>query len=132
MGDHGNSGIKSTSEYLWEIYPDALDCGISPEAFWNYSLNEILDIIESYARRTERKRKQKIIEDFVLIKALTLNIATVISGKGDLCNPWDFYPDTFKEEKKEHEQKKLEAELTEYREKRRQWAEEFNRRRQGI
>lgn len=88
--------------------------------------------MESYARQANRKRKQKITDDFVLTKALSLNLATIISGKGDLCNPWDFYPETFKENKEEYERQKLEADLAEYREKRRQWAEEFNRRRRGV
>lgn len=105
---------------------------MTPESFWNYSLNEIIDVMESYARQADRKRKQKIADDFVLAKALSLNLATIISGKGDLCNPWDFYPETFKENKEEYEQQKLEADLAEYREKRRQWAEEFNRRRRGV
>ena len=105
---------------------------MTPESFWDYSLNEIIDTMESYARQTNRKRKQKIADDFVLVKALSLNLATIISGKDDLCNPWDFYPETFKENKEEYEQQKLEADLAEYRDKRRQWAEEFNRRRRGV
>ena len=105
---------------------------MTPESFWNYSLNEIIDVMESYARQAKRIRKQKIADDFVLTKALSLNLAAIISGKDDLCNPWDFYPKTFRKEKEEYEQQKLEADLAEYREKRRQWAEEFNRRRRGV
>ena len=117
---------------MWEIYPDALDCGILPELFWNSTLNEIMDMMESYVRCKARERKQQINDNFILSKALTLNISTFFSTdkSSELCNPWDFYPQTFKEDKEEYEHQKLEAELAEYRDKRRQWADEFNKRRQ--
>lgn len=59
-----------------------------------------------------------------------LNLSTLFNEKAELCNPWDFYPQTFKEDKENYEHQKLEAELADYRDKRRRWADEFNRRRQ--
>lgn len=115
---------------MWGIYPDALDCGILPELFWNSTLNEIMDMMESYVRCKARERKQQISDNFILSKALTLNISTLFSDRSELCNPWDFYPQTFGEDKKEYEHQELEAKLAEYRNKRRQWADEFNKRRQ--
>lgn len=88
-------------------------------------------MMESYIRCRERERKRQINDNFILSKALTLNFSTLFSDKlSELCNPWDFYPQTFKEDKEEYEHQKLEAELAEYRDKRRQWADEFNKRRQ--
>lgn len=108
-----------------------MDCGIEPDAFWESTLNEIVDMMESYARSKTRERKQKIRDDFVLAKALTFNMSTLLSDeKKEFCNPWDFYPNVFEEDKKLYEHQKLEAELADYRDKRRRWADEFNRRRQ--
>ena len=87
-------------------------------------------MMESYVRCRARDRKQQISDNFILSKALTLNLSTLFNEKAELCNPWDFYPQTFKEDKEDYEQQKLEAQLADYRDKRRQWADEFNRRRQ--
>lgn len=65
------------------------------------------------------------MDNFVLTKAVAMNVGTLISGKGDLCEPWDFYP-MFEE----YEQAKQEKARAEYREGRRRWADEFNKRRQ--
>lgn len=90
-------------------------------------------MMESYVRRKTRERKQQISDNFVLSKALTLNLSTLFSDKSELCNPWDFYPQTFEKDKENYEHQKLEAELADYRDKRRRWADEFNkRRRQGM
>ena len=98
---------------MWAIYPDALDCGIRPELFWDSTLNEIMDMMESYVRCRARDRKQQISDNFILSKALTLNLSTLFNEKAELCNPWDFYPQTFKEDKENYEHQKLEAELAE-------------------
>ena len=87
-------------------------------------------MMESYVRRKTRERKQQISDNFVLSKALTLNLSTLFNDNGELCNPWDFYPQMFEKDKENYEHQKLEAELADYRDKRRRWADEFNKRRQ--
>lgn len=79
-------------------------------------------MMESYVRCRARDRKQQISDNFILSKALTLNLSTLFNEKAELCNPWDFYPQTFKEDKENYEHQKLEAELADYRDKRRRWA----------
>lgn len=76
-------------------------------------------MMESYVRCRARDRKQQISDNFILSKALTLNLSTLFNEKAELCNPWDFYPQTFKEDKENYEHQKLEAELADYRDKRR-------------
>lgn len=110
-----------------------MDCGIRPELFWESSLNEIIDMMESYVRCQERQRKQKLTDDFILAKVSTLNLAAMLAGKNDFCNPWDFYPQMFQKDKEIYEAQTREAQLADYRKRRRQWADEFNRRRnQGM
>ena len=89
-----------------------------------------MDMMESYIRCRARDRKQQISDNFILSKALALNLSTLFSDNTEFCNPWDFYPQTFEKDKEDYEQQKLEAQLADYRDKRRQWADEFNRRRQ--
>ena len=64
-------------------------------------------MMESYVRCRARDRKQQISDNFILSKALTLNLSTLFNEKAELCNPWDFYPQTFKEDKENYEHQKL-------------------------
>ena len=96
-------------------------------------MNEIIDMMESYVRCEERKRKQKISDDFVMTKAYATNLANIIAGKSELCNPWDFYPQLFAEDKDICKEQVQKAEWADYAHRRRQWVQEFNRRReQGM
>ena len=40
------------------LYPLFLDMGYEPSLFWILSLQEINDLMESYARKEERRRKE--------------------------------------------------------------------------
>ena len=51
--------------------------------------------------------------------------------KQDIPHPWEYYPELFSEEQKIYEEKKKEAELEEYKEKRKAYIAEMNRRRHG-
>lgn len=49
--------------------------------------------------------------------------------KQDIPHPWEYYPELFSEEQKIYEEKRKEAELEEYKEKRKAYIAEMNRRR---
>lgn len=46
--------------------------------------------------------------------------------------PWDYYPDLFTQEKQAWEQRQEEDELEAYKERRRQYIAEFNKRRREV
>ena len=122
-----------TSEYLEELYPAAIDVGIPIELFWNSSVNEITDMLDSHSRKTERKRKQKIMDDFLLAEVIAHNMATMLFSENDkkpMEMPWDYYPSLFEKEKEIYEEKLRQIEFEEYKERRREYIAEFNRRRQ--
>lgn len=110
----------------------AIDAGISIEAFWNYSLNEIIDILESISREEKRRRKEKIIDAFIIAEVTAMNLAALFSSdeKIKFPKPWDYYDKIFDEEKEVFKQQELERQLEEYKEKRRAYVAEVNRRRQ--
>lgn len=58
------------TEYIGELYPIALDVGITPTLFWEYSIQEITDIIDSRNRVLEFNRKNEYIRDYYLAKRL--------------------------------------------------------------
>lgn len=88
---------------------------------------ELLDKIRSYGRRMKQEKKQEINMCFLL--------ADIIAGrvfaekKEDIPQPWDYYPELFKEEKNIFEEEKEKQRFEEYKEQRRKYVEEFNRRR---
>lgn len=110
----------------------ALDAGISVDTFWNSSLAEIMDMLDSYAREEKRRRKDKIMDDFIMAEVMAVNIAAMFSTdkNTDTPKPWDYYQKLFAEEKEVYEKQKAERDLEEYKEKRRAYIAEVNRRRQ--
>lgn len=114
------------------IYPDALDAGISPELFWQLSLNEILDLMESRYRAERRERRFRISDIYLLAKITAEYIGISFAGdkyNGEMPHPWDTYPKLFAEDKEEYERKQADASLEDYKQKRKAYAKEFNRRR---
>lgn len=110
----------------------ALDAGIPIDTFWDSSLSEIWDMLESYERRKRQIRKDKILDDFIIAEVTAINLAALLSSdkKIQTPRPWDYYQKIFTEEKEVYEKERAERELEEYKEKRRAYAAEVNRRRQ--
>ncbi|MDO4275875.1 MAG: hypothetical protein Q4D16_19585 [Eubacteriales bacterium] len=111
-----------------------MDAGIPIDLFWESSINEILDMMESRIRVESRKRREKIIDDFKIAEATAINIAILFSEKkNELSKPWDYYTDIFDNDKKYYEEQKRIRDLEEYKKQRQEYIKEFNRRRrQGM
>lgn len=92
---------------LWEVYPRFLDCGYTSSLFWESSLDEIIDLIESHNRiqevkikDEENKIKTNIILNQVLAKQISEFIVLSFPGVDAKPTPLSIYfPDLFKEEK---------------------------------
>lgn len=67
-----------------------------------------------------------------MAEAIAINLVAMLplDTKTDTAKPWDYYQKLFAEEKEAYDQKKAERDLEEYKEKRRAYAAEVNRRRQ--
>ncbi|MDO4647433.1 MAG: hypothetical protein Q4B26_02195 [Eubacteriales bacterium] len=113
-----------TDEIL-DIYEKALDCGISIETFWDSSMAEILDMIESWIRCDKSRRKDTAIMCYVLGR----NIAEQF-GKDPVTPLWKLFPDLFEKEELENEREKT-VDLEEVKHTRQRYAEMFNKRRRG-
>lgn len=102
------------------------------ETFWNCSIAENVDLIESAYRRMQRERKNRISDNCVLAEAIAANVALLFDdSKKPFLKPWDFYPDLFKEEQQAYEKDEEERQWQEYMERRREYNEAFNHRRQA-
>ena len=101
------------------MYPVALDAGITAREFWDMSLMEIFDRVESSRRTREIERKQKISQDFVLAQAIASRITFFFTDEKDrsddmVLEPWDAYPDLFNAEKEQVAEANKVRELEEY------------------
>lgn len=102
------------------MYPYFIDMGYDPSLFWELSLAEISDLIESYARKEEKRRAER--------KAITKDLAMMLYNHATQCSdaiagmmPGNgehkrlslatFYPDLFPEEKAAEEEKKKQDDL---------------------
>lgn len=108
------------------MYHPALDCGIGIESFWNSSIVEIEDEIESHNRVMMSEQKERIYSLFLLSSLINERHPMVDKTSCHLTMPWDYYPSLFEEEKKVYEQIQNGNELEEYKEKRKEYAANWN------
>jgi len=80
-----------------------LDCGISPERFWDLSILEITDIMESSHRTERKKEKQTLMNLHFLARDIGQFTALAIHGDKDIkiMDLWDYFPELFSEENTE-------------------------------
>lgn len=99
-----------------DLFPLALDCGISPERFWELSIPDIIDIMECSQRQEERKVKRELMNLHFLARDIGQFTAVAIQGsdKVEIMELWDFFPDLFGREHEETEKKIQEKQLAEY------------------
>lgn len=97
--------------------------------FWSSSLQEVFDFIESRKRVQEHRKKEKILDIFLLANLIAERHPLTDKTKKELTMPWDYYPELFMEEAKQYTLAKKEAEFEAYKEKRIQYVREFNARR---
>ena len=115
------------TEYIGELYPIALDVGITPALFWDYSIQEITDIIDSRNRVLEFNRKNEYIRDYYLAKSVVEWLAPMLSKDAKPPELWNCAPDyVFEKEKEEIEKKRVEYELELHKERMREFAMRFN------
>lgn len=93
----------------------ALDCGIQATQFWDLSLFEIFDIVESHRRIQTREKKERITEQFTMAEVIANRVGYVFSDpnkrrESDITWPWDYYPELFSEEAEAREKRIAEAE----------------------
>lgn len=94
-------------------------------------MSEILDMIQSCQREERRRRKDKIIDDFIISEVTARNVAAILFSDKEIKTPkpWDYYEKLFSEEKKAMEPLEREIEFAEYQRRRKDYFDELNRRR---
>lgn len=111
------------------LYRTALDCGVSPCEFWEYSPGEVTDIIESFVRKEKNRTKEKLMYNYQLATYIKLFVGSLLSKDIEVPELYDMYPEIFKDERKSIEKEKIEKELKLHKERMRQFAIRHNQNR---
>lgn len=104
-----------------------LDIGGKSLDFWDLTVLEIRDMIESYNRVTIQKQKEKIIESYRLSQMIANNVSMLLSKDAKPLEVWDYAPELFEKEREQVEQARLDQELRLHKERMRMFAESHNR-----
>lgn len=104
------------TDLISQLYSTALDCEISPERFWNLSLLEATDLIESYERRRLARTKQDLLSKHFLARDISQFVALTVHGSDEIeiREIWDFFPELFGDMKEDSEKQKAEQQLALY------------------
>ena len=108
-----------------------MDCGVSIEVFWNSSILEVRDLIDSDNRVKNKEFKIQTKRDFINAEVAHRWQSNLYKKEGsefDSPYVWEYYPDLFEEEKKYSEEQQKEAELEKLKGNRKRYAEEYKRR----
>lgn len=117
------------SDLINALYPNAIDAGISITVFWNSSLAEIVDMLDSYKRVQAVRTKEKLLEMYQLAEWFSEHMAAKLNENIPIPYPWYKFPDIFSEEQRIFEENKQKQEFEEFKERRRQYYEYKNHQR---
>ena len=104
-----------------------LDIGGKPLDFWDLTILEIRDMIESHNRVTIQRQKEKIVESYRLSQMIANNVSLLLSKEAKQLDVWDYAPDLFQEERDQVEKARQEQEMRMHKERMRAFAESHNR-----
>ena len=104
-----------------------LDIGGKPLDFWDLTILEIRDMIESHNRVTIQKQKEKIVESYRLSQMIANNVSLLLSKEAKPLDVWDYAPDLFQEERDQVEKARQEQEMRMHKERMGAFAESHNR-----
>ena len=104
-----------------------LDIGGKPLDFWDLTILEIRDMIESHNRVTIQKQKEKIVESYRLSQMIANNVSLLLSKDAKPLDVWDYAPDLFQEERDQVEKARQQDEMRLHKERMRAFAESHNR-----
>ena len=98
-------------------------------SFWNYGVDEIIDIIESHRRVEKAKIKQEISNNYMQAFMIRDCVASLFDEKVKPKQLYEIYPDLFVEgkEKEVAEELQRQNELEINKERLRAFAERFNK-----
>lgn len=105
-------------ERMQILYENFLDCGYTPQLFYQLSVNEAIDMINSYNRRKDKEQKeelQKLISILDLFGSNLIEKVVMSIGKAEdefHFSMLEYFPELFPQAKKPHDEYIQEDEKT--------------------
>lgn len=121
--------ILTVTQIIERLYPMFLDIGGKPLDFWDLTVLEIREMIESYNRVKIQERKEKIIDSYILSRMITNHVSLLLSNDAKIVELWEYAPELFVEEQQAVEQERQRQALLLHKERMRDFAERHNRKR---
>lgn len=106
-----------------------LDIGGKPLDFWDLTVLEIREMIESYNRVKTQERKEKIIDSYRLSQMISNHVSLLLSNEAKIVEFWEYAPELFVEEQQAVELERQKQALLLHKERMREFAERHNRKR---
>ena len=106
-----------------------LDIGGKPLDFWDLTVLEIREMIESYNRVKIQERKEKIIDSYRLSQMISNHVSLLLSKDAKVFEFWEYAPELFVEEQQTVEQERQRQAFLLHKERMREFAERHNRKR---
>lgn len=113
------------------MYKISFEIGISPDYFWNLSIDEFYDYLGIYNKKAISKKKEKIIMLNFLSNQIIQGVAGLFDEKVERMNIWDYFPELFKEEKREYLKDKEDEEFERFKARRKAFAMRIKKKMKG-
>lgn len=116
------------------MYEVALDCGVPIGEYWELSIQEVADLLESHRRRERGEARKELSGKHFLAKDIAQHVNLIINGSNDGSGPmelWDFFPGLFEEERAHAEKAVQEQALAVYKAQMQDYAYRHNHRNGG-
>lgn len=102
-----------------------MDAGVDPLKFWDYTISELKDLVESYNRTYLFQQKNLAISQQKQALMIAGYVSLLFQGKDSSreLDIWDFYPELFEDERKQAEQARVNMELETHKARMKAYAE---------
>lgn len=117
------------TDTIENLYMPAVDAGMDIDIFWNSTIQEITDYMDSRLRIRAQDRKERIINLFLLANLCAERDPMTDKKQIEMTMPWDWYPELFQEEKRQYQLQAEQEKMEEYKERRKRYVQEFNAKR---
>lgn len=110
---------------LWnDLYPAFLDAGYDINLFWECTILEIQDLLESFQRKERYALKNSALTSWLQTKMIANHISKMMDEKNQvkLNEIWDYYPGLFDEEKQLFKVQQEEQDFDNFKQSRRAYA----------
>lgn len=127
-------------EQMQILYEEFLDCGYTPDLFYQLSVHEVIDLIDSWNRRKERQLQEESQKAISLLDVFGSNLIEKVlftlgrdkDMEGIHFSLAEYFPDLFQRDKaetKEEDEVQLSGEMLLYKAQRMQHAFQMNQQR---